>query len=734
MTAKHAVRSIVIALIAAVISAMVVLAAAVGLGNSSDQSYRSLDYDVTVLRNGDLKVTQRIDMKLKERDGDRPWRQLYQQYALKASNLTNIADVSVKNLTTGERYGETAPQSPEGIDESAWNERYARHWYIADVTGGDDDPQPYSRDDPATGKPYDSDRTAEIGWNIPYTNKANSLKFEVTMTLEGVSTAYSDVAKFQWEPFGDRNQIPIGTVNGTVRFPEGVTARNSWAWLHFSGTSTTSRDDDGTLHFTAYDARNGQHLDLVAMFDASQSHGVQRTSPDAAKEATIRDEDRQETQWRQDQQRRARRLLALAIGLSLVGLIVIVGGVAASIRSNRQSQYHGDIEYWRDPPNMSPASAAGLLSVLQKVSASTLSSRQMASTVLSLASKKAIAIYPGASSNYRGIDMSRASASQISAMFQNDMRLSGRMNDTSTIMIMPVCVNNRKSLRLSQSEEGVLQLLEAGAERVGSAVFDLREMKAAFKGWDDGYKVQNRYVTGFKNEFARLGATSSSGGVAKGLGVIAVILGFVGLVGLSANGQLALSLIVGGLTLFGGFFVLFSSKGTGLTEKGQNLAGQVLGLKRYLEHFSDFSDRGPADLVLWDRYLVYAAAFGISKKAVKELAAAYPELRDPQWLDANAGGSLLYWQYRPFFWGMAAGQLGGAGPNAGAGFTGGFDPGTLSANVGDIGAQLTASFADLSSTIQAARPSSSGGSGGSFSSGGFGGVGGGSGGGSFGGR
>jgi hypothetical protein len=138
--------------------------------------------------------------------------------------------------------------------------------------------------------------------------------------------------------------------------------------------------------------------------------------------------------------------------------------------------------------------------------------------------------------------------------------------------------------------------------------------------------------------------------------------------------------------------------------------------------------------VLWDRYLVYAAAFGISKKAVKELAAAYPELRDPQWLDANAGGSLLYWQYRPFFWGMAAGQLGGAGPNAGAGFTGGFDPGTLSANVGDIGAQLTASFADLSSTIQAARPSSSGGSGGSFSSGGFGGVGGGSGGGSFGGR
>jgi hypothetical protein len=209
MTAKRAVRSIVVALAIAVVSVLVVLVAATGLGGASaDQSYRSLNYDVTVLGNGDLKITQLIDMKLKKRDGGSPWRQLYQQYKLRQSNLTNIADVSVKNVTSGERYGEIAPQSPDGVSESDWNERYAKHWYIADVTDGDDNPQPYTRDDPATGKPIDSDRTVEIGWNIPYTKKADSLKFEVSMTFEGVSTAYSDVAKFQWEPFGDSNQIP----------------------------------------------------------------------------------------------------------------------------------------------------------------------------------------------------------------------------------------------------------------------------------------------------------------------------------------------------------------------------------------------------------------------------------------------------------------------------------------------------------------------------------------------
>jgi hypothetical protein len=70
MTAKRAVRSIVAALAIAVASVLVALVAATGLGGASaDQSYHSLNYDVTVLGNGDLKITQLIDMKLKKRDG-----------------------------------------------------------------------------------------------------------------------------------------------------------------------------------------------------------------------------------------------------------------------------------------------------------------------------------------------------------------------------------------------------------------------------------------------------------------------------------------------------------------------------------------------------------------------------------------------------------------------------------------------------------------------------------------
>ena len=71
-------------------------------------------------------------------------------------------------------------------------------------------------------------------------------------------------------------------------------------------------------------------------------------------------------------------------------------------------------------------------------------------------------------------------------------------------------------------------------------------------------------------------------------------------------------------------------------------------------------------MVLWDRYLVYAAAFGISDRVMAEFAKAYPQVTDPQWLDAHGAGSLLYWSYRPYGYGYMAVRPPGRVPAASA--------------------------------------------------------------------
>ena len=233
-------------------------------GDSADLSYRTLDYDVTATADGNLKVTQRIDVKLRDRsddDGDRPWKQLFQQYSLAPGNLTDITDISVRNVTDGIDYAQqTEPKLPSAVSSNeAWNSDYANHWYIADVSASSDNPQPYTpgTDGIQVGESSKSAKTVEIGWNIPVTTEANSMKFEVSFTMHNVATKWQDVASFQWEPFGKKNQVPIGTVTGTVHFPEGITGKTSWAWLHTERTSETKRESDGSYTFTAYNIRTG---------------------------------------------------------------------------------------------------------------------------------------------------------------------------------------------------------------------------------------------------------------------------------------------------------------------------------------------------------------------------------------------------------------------------------------------------------------------------------------------
>ena len=731
--ASRGVRSVFIA-IAATIGVVAIMLLAIALDDgSADLSYKTLDYDVQVQSNGDLKVTQHIDMKLADRsddNGDHPWKQLYQQYMLKESDLTNITDISVRNVTTGETYQQGDIAIPSSYSTGEWNQEHAKQWYIADVSQGDSNPQPFdpAKDGLVAGNTDNRSKKIEIGWNIPVTTSASSMKFDITMTMQGVTTAYQDVATFQWEPFGANNQIPIGKVTGTITFPNDITADNSWAWLHTERTSTTERGDKGSLQFTVHDVRAGDYVDVVAMFDVDATSGVARTRDTTIKNGIMKSEARQEQQWRDQQRKKARIRLITWIAISVIGLVLCVIAVALALRSFNRSQYHGDIEYWRDEPEMSPASAAELLHMVDDKHSKTLSSRKMSASVLSLASRGAIAIYPGVAAMYQGIDMSQANNADIARLIANDPARTRDVGKTSTVVILPVVFDNVQSLRLCPSEQAALDLLVTASERIGSPVFDLDQMNENFSDWENGYKLQEKFTNTCDNEFAMLGATSICGGGAFAAGICAVMLAFLSMLYFGAIGNLALLAVISVPMMFASVFALSYLKLKGLTDNGQYLAGQVLGLKHYMEDFSEFKDRGVADMTLWGRYMVYATAFGISEKAMKQMLKAYPQLADPNWLDANASDSLLYWSYRSWYFNHRY-----AGPASVE--TNSMDFSQFSANFGDIGAQLESGFADIQSTISAASPSGSfNGSGGSFSGGGFGGSSGGSGGGSFGGR
>ncbi len=184
-----------------------------------------------------------------------------------------------------------------------------------------------------------------------------------------------------------------------------------------------------------------------------------------------------------------------------------------------------------------------------------------------------------------------------------------------------------------------------------------------------------------------------------------VVSALTALIYTGVYGQIALALVISLPLLFASAFAMSVSPRQALTPQGEAYAGQVAGLMRYMEDFSEFGDRGVFDTVLWGRYMVYAAAFGISDKLMEQMERAYPQLADPEWANVHTSNdSLVYWSARRRATRARGGAFGIHGMHAGGSFS----------------SMVSNSFSSVGSTIRDAMPqsSSSGSRSGSRSSGG----------------
>ena len=61
------------------------------------------------------------------------------------------------------------------------------------------------------------------------------------------------------------------------------------------------------------------------------------------------------------------------------------------------------------------------------------------------------------------------------------------------------------------------------------------------------------------------------------------------------------------------------------TQEGVDEQDKWKAFKKYMEDFSLLKEKNVPDLAIWEKYLVYATAFGISEKVIKELKIVYPD-------------------------------------------------------------------------------------------------------------
>ena len=70
-----------------------------------------------------------------------------------------------------------------------------------------------------------------------------------------------------------------------------------------------------------------------------------------------------------------------------------------------------------------------------------------------------------------------------------------------------------------------------------------------------------------------------------------------------------------------------------ITLDGANEKEQWTGLKKFLEEFSLLNEKKVPDLVLWEKYLIYATVFGVAEKVIEQMKASYPEVFVKEYFD-----------------------------------------------------------------------------------------------------
>ena len=70
-----------------------------------------------------------------------------------------------------------------------------------------------------------------------------------------------------------------------------------------------------------------------------------------------------------------------------------------------------------------------------------------------------------------------------------------------------------------------------------------------------------------------------------------------------------------------------------LGEEGIAHKEKLKALERYMLDFSKFKHQGVPELSIWEFYLIYAMAFGISKNVLDQISACYPNLEETNFMD-----------------------------------------------------------------------------------------------------
>ena len=567
----------------------------------------NLDFDVQINEDGSMDVTETWDINISETNT------LYKTFEIDKEKYTAITDFKVSEITNG--------TNKEFRETNVWKHHIDENYYFGGIN---------------------QDGEYEVAWGVNVTSNAKR-KYEISYRVIDAIKKYGDCAELYWQFIGDRFEITADKITGTIKLPVSVQNKEELrVWGHtkyLNGEIYVT--DEKTIQFHLEDYTANEYVEVRILMPTYIMNNIEFTSLENKEAEILEEEEKEASAANERRAKRDRQMKITIIAItSIVGLIgiVFINGIRKNIKAlkeNPKIKPEMELDYYRELPDKT-ATPLEANFILKKGTFDL--SETISATILNLTLK-----------GYIKVEQVEKTIN-IEILNKDASKLQG--DEIYVLELLKNAQRNKKSKSKTENEETKQILTMKDVEKYTKQKPEkLIKMQKGFEGIAKNTS-QN------KGKYDKKIAKKSETYISKVIGyiflLIAVIMAVI--IGIATTGEfvpnmIKYALIAGSFTIIVLVInmILISkliNRFNGFTSKGINEQEQWKAFKKYMEDFSLLDEKEVPQLVIWEKYLVFATAFGIADKVIKQLKVKYPELNNQDTINnmvlfaamSNSGG------------------------------------------------------------------------------------------------
>lgn len=543
------------------------------------QIMNKLDYNVALNEDGSMNVVETWNVYVKNTGT------LFKDFY--NTNKYPISDISVKNLKTNEQLEDLGYEEyhvPEG------------KYYAEEI----------------------KNNVVEVAFGTGKKKSSGNVKFQISYKINNVINSYEDCQEFYWKFLDKSNGMMCKNISGTITLPRNLSnSENLLVWGHGNINGRIDKSGTNKVKFKIKNFSAGNMLEIRVVTKEKMFNVEGKTF------TMLNGIQKEETRWASktnENIKENRIILIIILSIEVIILLFIFKDIKTYFNINKSGNKieKRNLAYFRDIPReetSTPGEGAFLYYFDNNFNwTDGKQSDVLAANILNLCLK-----------GYISFEKKLEDKIYISILKgKEDLK----EDEKEIYNLIKDAIGKKESIEVKELQDFAKKNYDKYSAHVRSMVKHIKENlyseniidKKQEKLYDKTYSPTPTIFAGIFMAIIIFILMSL-------LPIIDV--GYLAAFGISIRNNL-LEIILVLVPIIALLIILEQNrkKARGnlykLTQKGEDEQAEWKGLSKYLKHYSLLNERGVFDIIIWEKYLVYATAFGISEKVIEELYASYP--------------------------------------------------------------------------------------------------------------